>query len=250
MRPTLRILIVDDDQRMTRTLADILTLAGYEVVEAASGPDALEKIRAQAFDCLLTDVRMPGMDGVELHDRLRQERPGLPVVLMTAYTADETIERGMQQGVVGVFNKPLDIAQLLGFFSSLAKNHAVAIVDDDPAFCKTLGDILRQRGFNVTQITDPHADVDLMASESQTILLDMKLNSINGLDVLKSIRKQYPTLPVLLVTGYRQEMAETIRAALEISAFTCLYKPLEIPDLLEKLAAIQLERLRSAIESK
>jgi DNA-binding response OmpR family regulator len=156
----------------------------------------------------------------------------------------------MQQGVVGVFNKPLDIAQLLGFFSSLAKNHAVAIVDDDPAFCKTLGDILRQRGFNVTQITDPHADVDLMASESQTILLDMKLNSINGLDVLKSIRKQYPTLPVLLVTGYRQEMAETIRAALEISAFTCLYKPLEIPDLLEKLAAIQLERLRSAIESK
>jgi CheY-like chemotaxis protein len=250
MRPTLRILIVDDDQRMTRTLADILTLAGYEVVEAASGPDALEKIRAQAFDCLLTDVRMPGMDGVELHDRLRQERPGLPVVLMTAYTADETIERGMQQGVVGVFNKPLDIAQLLGFFSSLAKNHAVAIVDDDPAFCKTLGDILRQRGFNVTQITDPHADVDLMASESQTILLDMKLNSINGLDVLKSIRKQYPTLPVLLVTGYRQEMAETIQAALEISAFTCLYKPLAIPELLEKLAAIQLDRLRSAIGSK
>jgi DNA-binding response OmpR family regulator len=67
---------------------------------------------------------------------------------------------------------------------------------------------------------------------------------------LKSIRKQYPTLPVLLVTGYRQEMAETIQAALEISAFTCLYKPLAIPELLEKLAAIQLDRLRSAIGSK
>lgn len=248
MNPQLRILIVDDDQRMTRTLADILKLAGHEPMEAWSGAQALNMIRTQAFDCVLTDVRMPGMDGVEFHRQLRQSQPGLPVVLMTAFTADDVIQRGLEDGVVGVLDKPLDITHLLGFFASLAHNRTIAIVDDDPAFCKTLGNILRQRGFNVTQITDPHADVEAMASEAQVILLDMKLNRINGLDVLKTIRARYPSMPVLLVTGYRQEMAEIIHAALEIKAFACLYKPLEIPDLLEKLSRIQLERLRSALK--
>jgi CheY-like chemotaxis protein len=245
-----RILIVDDDKRMTRTLADILNLAGYEAVEAASGPQALELTRAQAFDCVLTDVRMPDMDGVEFHHQLRQSQPGLPVVLMTAYASDEIVRKGLEEGVVGVLDKPLDISQLLSFFTSLVKHRAIAIVDDDPAFCKTLGDILTQRGFTVMQITDPHVKVELMASDCQVILLDMKLNSINGLDVLKDIRARYPSMPVVLITGHRQEMAETVRAALEINVHACLYKPLEIPDLLEKLAQIQLQRLRGVWNKK
>jgi len=248
MNPKLRILIVDDDQRMTRTLSDILSLAGHEPTEAWSGAQALELAQAHPFDCVLTDVRMPGMDGVEFHHQVRQSLPGLPVILMTAFTADEVIRRGLEEGAVGVLDKPLDITHLLGFFSSLARNRTIAIVDDDPAFCRTLGDILRQRGFNVTQVTDPHTDMETIASESQVILLDMKLNQINGLDVLKTIRARHPSLPVLLVTGYRQEMAEAVHAALEISAFACLYKPLEIPDLLEKLSHLQLEHLRAALK--
>jgi DNA-binding NtrC family response regulator len=92
--------------------------------------------------------------------------------------------------------------------------------------------------------------VELMASDCQVILLDMKLNNINGLDVLKDIRARYPSMPVVLITGHRQEMAETVRAALEINAHACLYKPLEIPDLLEKLAQIQLQRLRGVWNKK
>ncbi|RJP47308.1 MAG: response regulator [Anaerolineaceae bacterium] len=250
MNQTLRILIVDDDQRMTRTLADILSLNGYETVEANSGLQALELLGSKSFDAVLTDVRMPDMNGVEFHEQLRQLQPGLPVVLMTAYASDEIIQRGLETGVVGVFDKPLNINHLLAFFASLARNRIIAIVDDDPSFCKTLGDILTQRGFGVSQITDPHSDVDAMARASQVILLDMKLNGISGLDVLKDIRAHYPSLPVLLVTGYRREMADVVQAALEINAYACLYKPLEIPDLLEKLTQIQLERLRNALSGQ
>jgi CheY-like chemotaxis protein len=250
MGSQLSILIVDDDQRMTRTLADILSLAGHKVIEATSGADALAKVNAHSFDCVLTDVRMPEMDGVELHRRLRQSQPGLPVILMTAYAADEIIRRGLDEGIVGVLDKPLNIAQLLAFFGSLARNRAIAIVDDDPVFCKTLADILRQRGFNISQITDPHTDVEAIASESQVILLDMKLNHIGGLQVLKSIRARYSTLPVLLITGYRQEMAEAIQAALQIKAYACLYKPLEVSDLLDKLTRFQLDRLRGVFNGQ
>jgi len=249
MNPNLRILIVDDDRRMTRTLADILSLAGHEATEAFSAEHAVQLAGTQTFDCVLTDFKMPGMSGVELHRELRQAQPGLPVVLMTAYAADELIRQGLEEGIVAAFDKPLDMAQLLHFFTTLAKTRTVTIVDDDPAFCQTLGDILAARGFKVVRVTDPHADMDALIAGSQVVLLDMKLNSLNGLDVLKAIRAKYPRLPVLLVTGYRQEMADVVQKALEISAYTCLYKPLEIQKLLETLADLQLAHLREAIHS-
>jgi CheY-like chemotaxis protein len=235
---------------MTRTLSDIFSMAGHKPVEATSGAQALELARTQPFDCVLTDVRMPGMDGVELHRQLRLAQPGLPVMLMTAYASDETIRKGLDEGVVGVFDKLLDINQLLGFFASLARSRSIVIVDDDPNFCQTLGDILQQRGFNVVQISDPHAAVESITSEAQVILLDMKLNDVSGLDVLKGIRERCPDLPVLLVTAYRQEMTAAIQVALEIKAYACLYKPLEIPTLLQMLADFQLQRLRRVMKEK
>ncbi|MFZ5818593.1 MAG: response regulator [Chloroflexota bacterium] len=249
MNPKLRILIVDDDRRMTRTLADILSLAGYEAVEASSAEQAIQLAETQALDCVLTDFKMPGKNGVELHRELQQAHPGLPVVLMTAYAADELIRQGLEEGIVAALDKPLDMAQLLNFFALLTRTRTVTIVDDDPAFCQTLGDILAARGFTVTKITDPHTDMDALMAESQVVLLDMKLNSLSGLDVLKTIRAKYPRLPVLLVTGYRQEMADAVQAALAISAHACLYKPLEIPKLLETLSGVQLSHLREAIHS-
>jgi two-component system, NtrC family, response regulator HydG len=250
MNQKLRILIVDDDTRMTRTLADIFSIAGHQPVEANSGPQALDLARQQSFDCVLTDVRMPGMDGVELHRQLHQVQPGLPVVLMTAYASDEIIRKGLAEGVVGVFDKPLDISSLLGFFTSLARQRSIVIVDDDPDFCKTLGDILHQRGFSVSHFYYPPPEVELMTAEAQVILLDMKLNGISGLDVLKQIRQRYLDLPVLMVTAYRQEMTTAIQAALAINAYTCLYKPLEIPSLLRMLSDFQLKRLRKVMKKK
>jgi DNA-binding NtrC family response regulator len=245
--PKLKILIVDDDQRMTHTLADILAVSGYDTIEAGSALEAIEKIRQESFDCVLTDIRMPQMDGVTFQQAVSKEQPGLPVILMTAYAADDLIQQGMEAGIVGVLEKPINIVQMLGFFSTLARNRTVAIVDDDPVFCATLGDILRKRGYTVEQITDPHADMERMASEAQVILLDLKLNSINGLDVLKKIRDHSPELPILLVTAFREEMAETIKLAMKNSAFTCLYKPLEIAEVVRLLEQIQLTRLRRSI---
>jgi two-component system response regulator HydG len=249
MSPNLKILIVDDDHRMTRTLADILTISGFEAVEVGSGREALDMIALQKFDCVLTDVKMPEMDGVELHRLIHQTQPGLPVILMTAYAAEELIRQGLDDGIVGVFDKPLVMNHLLGFFASLAKNRTIVVVDNDPNFCHTLDDILRQRGFNVCSITDPLTEIESMVSEAQIIMLDIHLNQINGLDVLREIRKRYPILPVLLVTGYGNEMASAIQSAQALNIYACLYKPLEIPQLLELLSKVQLEFLRRLLKS-
>jgi len=207
MNEPLHILVVDDDHSMAKTLVDILKVKGFQAEAVQSGQEALEKMAETAFDCVLSDIKMPELNGVELHRAVKAQRPDMPVVLMTAYSSDSLVEEGLGEGAIAVLAKPLDIGLVLTFFSFLRKERSVAIVDDDPEFCRTLGDILRVRGFAVTQITDPHDAVAQVDGDGQVVLLDMKLNHVGGLEILKDIRERHPCMPVIMVTGYRKEMA-------------------------------------------
>ena len=238
MSKKLKVLVVDDDHRMAKTLADILKVKGFEAEVAHDGLEALKKIKEHHFDSVLTDIKMPQMNGVDFYKAIKNIQPELPVLLMTAYTSDALVREGLEVGAIAVLNKPLDINLLLSFFSSLKKEHSIVIVDDDHQFCKTLGDILRLRNFAVTKVNNPHRVMKVLNPDTQVVLLDMKLNSINGLDVLKEIRAQYPYLPVILVTGYRKGMTSSIKAAHELNFYACLYKPLQIKGLLQVITQI------------
>ncbi len=109
----MRVLVVDDDPGITRTLTDILNIVGHEVVVASSGQEALDKLEDAAPHCVLTDVRMPGMSGVELCRILNREAPSLPVIVMTAYGRDGVVEPTIQQCAVAAVSKPLDMNRLL-----------------------------------------------------------------------------------------------------------------------------------------
>jgi len=238
-----RILIVDDDKRMAKTLMDILKVKGYEAEAVYSATAAVEKVKKSSFDCVLTDIKMPEMNGIELNNAIKDMNPDLPVVLMTAYSNDKLVKEGLEQGAIASLIKPLDINLLLSFFSSLRKEISIVIVDDDPQFCKTLGDILQERSFAVIWLTNPADLGDILECDAQVVLLDMKLNGTSGLEVLNGIRAQYPHLPVILVTGYREEMAQAIDSALKSGAYTCLYKPFEIEELLKVLSEIHHQQL-------
>lgn len=242
MTDSLRILIVDDDRLMAKTLADILRIKGYTVTTAHTGEGALNLVEAEAFDCVLTDVKMPGINGVDLYLSIKALKPALPVVLMTAYTAESLLQRGLEAGALAVLGKPLDISALLAFFAALGSERTVVIVDDDENFARTLRDILQQKGFAVAA-ADPHSVLDTLQAETEVVLLDMKLNSITGLDVLREIKQHQPELPVILVTGYGAEMSSAVEAAVEIGAYTCLHKPLEIDLLLQYLDDIHRHQL-------
>jgi len=234
---------VDDDRRMSRTLADIFQVKGYGVDTAHSEKEAMEKIEDSQFDCVLSDIKMPEMSGVELHHAIKKKNPDLPVVLMTAYSNDRLVKEGLEDGVISVLPKPLDINTILGFLSSLRKEHSVVIVDDDPNFCKTLGDILTERDFSVTRHTNPNELLEVLDKKTHMVLLDMKLGKTSGLDVLKKIREKHLLMPVILVTGYREEMAESIEKAISIGAHTCLYKPLQIEELLKTITEVYHQEL-------
>jgi CheY-like chemotaxis protein len=118
MGETFTILIVDDNPSMASSLADILDAKGYEIYVANSGAEALEILQAHPVEILLTDVRMPDMNGVELYRATRNIYPKLCTILMTAYSADDIIQQGMKEGIKTVLNKPVDMDFLLSLFSA------------------------------------------------------------------------------------------------------------------------------------
>jgi len=238
-----RILVVDDDRSMANTLSDILNVKGYRADAVYSGAEALERVEEQTYHCVLTDIKMPRINGAELYGMINEIRPELPVVFMTAYAAEHLVRNALEEGAIACLAKPLDINLLIHFFSSLKKERSVVIVDDDPAFSSTLRDILRARGFSVFEIGEPTEVIEALTADIQVVLLDLNLDGVNGVDVLKNIRSQAPDLPVVLVTGYREEMTQAIEDGLRISAYTCLYKPFEIEELLQVLTEVRHQEM-------
>ena len=119
MGETIRVLVVDDNHAMAASLEDILEAKGLIVHAASSGAQALPILHEQPADVLLTDVKMPGMIGLELYRETRQLYPKLATIFMTAYAADELIQQDRLEGIKAILDKPLDIQFLLTLLSAL-----------------------------------------------------------------------------------------------------------------------------------
>ena len=107
-RRTFRILVVDDELIVRESLKDWLEEDGFQVEIGASGAEALERLSREAYHLLLLDIKMPGMDGVEVLKRAKEMRPELPVVMMTAYATVETAVEAMKIGALDYLMKPFD----------------------------------------------------------------------------------------------------------------------------------------------
>src|SRR5215468_4998932 len=107
-----RILVVDDEVNARNALTELLRDEGYAVDAAADGFKALGKLADFAPDLVLTDLKMPGMDGIQLLGKIRESDPELPVVMMTAFGEVETAVGAMRAGARDYLSKPVNVGEL------------------------------------------------------------------------------------------------------------------------------------------
>jgi len=110
-----RVLVVDDNLEMARTLAEGLVDRGYEATAVGSGKQALAELGADGFDAIVTDLRMPNVDGLELLAASRKLDPDRPVIVMTAYSAVDTAVESIRQGAYHYLTKPFKQDELAIF---------------------------------------------------------------------------------------------------------------------------------------
>ena len=105
---------VDDDFRVRESIESLVASAGHTPLVFASAEEFLQSGAPESALCLITDVRMPGIDGLELQRRVRLKYPRLPVIFITAHYDNETRQRAFSQGAAAFLYKPFDAADLLG----------------------------------------------------------------------------------------------------------------------------------------
>jgi FixJ family two-component response regulator len=109
-----RITVVDDDASVRESTSSLLRSLGHAVKEFGSAEDLVASPDLDETDCVITDVRMPGMSGLELQRRLARSHPGVPVILMTAHASDDEARlRALKDGAMAYLCKPLDEETLL-----------------------------------------------------------------------------------------------------------------------------------------
>lgn len=121
-----KVLVVDDDPVVGKSFNRVLSQKGYVVVTAANAQEALSRVQDGEYDVVFTDIKMPGMSGIELAERLRVERPWTPVVIVTGYGSTANQDRAAAAGVSSFLQKPLSPEMIEG---SLTK----ALLDAVPA---------------------------------------------------------------------------------------------------------------------
>lgn len=117
-----KILIVDDQQGIRLLLNEVFKKEGYETYLAANGLEALQYIDKIMMDCVLLDMKIPGMDGIEILKRITKQLPELPVLMMTAYGELDLIKEAEALGAKHYFTKPFDIYEVRDVVNKILKD--------------------------------------------------------------------------------------------------------------------------------
>lgn len=113
------ILLVDDEPDIRFTARFMLEAEGYSLIEAPTGERALELLDETTPDAVLLDIRLPGIQGWDVLDHVRTTKPGIPVVMMSAHSSGETMQRAMDEGSTAYLLKPFKQSELLRVLSEV-----------------------------------------------------------------------------------------------------------------------------------
>src|SRR5947207_934796 len=281
-----RVLIVDDDAALLQALPETLRLRMCQVTvdTADSAAAALDQIAARDYDAIVTDIKMPGMDGLALMAEIRRRRPDTPILMITGHGEDVLAIQALRGGAHDFIQKPIDrdhivvslhrairaralnrqakdrqaalehcageleqIAAKLGY-----EQARVLIVDDDPALLQALPVALRLRMPGVTVETADSAAAALArmaAANYDAIVTDIKMPGMDGLALLAEIRAQRPDTPTLMITGHG-EHALAIQA-LRGGAYDFIQKPIDREYVVASLRrAIQTRELGRRVKQQ
>ena len=230
-------LIVDDNRAFAENLGEILADTGAHVDLADCGGEALERARATRYDALITDMKMPGMNGAELVHQLHALDPGLPAVVITAYTNDEDLAAARREGLLAVLPKPAPVGRLLEIMAGARRDGLAVIVEDDVALADNLSELLRSRGFAAVT-AGSILETDLLGPVHPFIgLVDLRMPGGPDGAALARLRAKFPALPLLIVTAH----ADVAPTTPHVAVFT---KPFDSAALLAAVEQVFAARPR------
>lgn len=195
-------LLVDDNVAFAENLAEIMRDAGDEISIASGGVEALAQVKAKRFDAVLTDMRMPVMNGAQLVHELRRVDPGIPVIVATAYSGDDDLRVARNEGLLAVMSKPLKLERLMELLRAARRDGLVALVEDDETLSDNMSELLRSRGLTAVTAASVTETERLGPVKPFAALVDLRVPGGPDGEAMRRLSLKYPGMPILVVTAH------------------------------------------------
>jgi two-component system, response regulator PdtaR len=195
-------LLVDDNEAFAENVAEILRDDGHEVSVSPAGEDALRRVKADRFDVLITDMKMPNMGGAKLVHELRRMDPGMPVIVITAYSGDEDLKIARAEGLLAILSKPPNLPRMRELLGMARRDGLVALVEDDEALSDNLSEVFRSRGFTAVQATSVLEAEKMPSVRPFAAVADLRVPGGPDGEAMRRLVMRYPGLPVVIITGH------------------------------------------------
>ena len=233
MKDKINILLVDDELGLRLTLKQIFEMRGYDVTAAANGQQAIEEAKKKKFHLLLSDIKMPGMNGVETFIKIKEIDPHITAIMMTGYAMQEEIKIALQEGAYTVLNKPLDLEGVFETIEeSLNDRVLVMLVDSLAEGQQPLDKKFEEKGFRVIRVSNEQQCLaEIKSRKFQVIIFDVDLNGKHGFEIMKDIRQVRPDVGIVILTGESEE--EWVDEAMNNSSYAMVHKPVDVEKLID-----------------
>ena len=239
-----RILVVDDEDTIRHVLRQLLQSRGHSIEEARDGQAALEFCLREAFDLVITDIRMPRRDGLSLIKGLREYSRNIKMIALTGHDS-EALDQAKEAGASYCFHKPFKMDELLEAVEDLVSEEPespseapasrILVIDDDPLIRAALRGILEPVGYSVEEAANGREGIDQNRQcPADLVITNIVMPEMDGLELIRELHAVKPGLPLIAISGYDpKDESGYLALAEEYGALRSFSKPFDRAEVLE-----------------
>jgi len=234
--------VVDDDESTRKSTTLLIESFGFQAAGFESAERFLKSSQLHETSCLIIDVRMPGMNGLQLQSHLAAAGYKIPIIFITAYDDRESRRRAMQAGAVAFVAKPFTDGLLLQAIRSAlpvhskARGNLISLVDDDESIRRTTTLLIQSFGFQAAAFESAESFLKSgQLHETSCLIVDVQMPGMNGLQLQRYLAASGYRLPIIFITAYDNK--ESRQQAMQAGAIAFLSKPFNDKHLLQTIRA-------------
>ena len=222
--------IVDDDESVRRTTTLLIESFGFRAAAFESAESFLGSGQLHDTSCLIVDVQMPGMNGLQLQRHLAAAGNRIPIIFITAYDDKDSRQRAMQAGAAAFLGKPLSDEQLLQTIRSALRGefgvtkNLISVVDDDESVRRTTTLLIESFGFRAATFESAESFLSSgQLHDTSCLIVDVQMPGMNGLQLQSHLAATGCGIPIIFITAYDDK--ESPQRAMQAGAVAFLGKP-------------------------
>jgi FixJ family two-component response regulator len=222
--------VVDGDASVRRSTALRIESLGFRAKEFGSAESFLESDQLHETSCLIIDVQLPGMNGLQLQRHLAAAGYKIPIIFITAYDRKESRQPAMQAGAIAFLGKPFTDGLLLQTIRAAlsgqvgVRKDLISLVDDDASVRSSTTLLIESLGFRAAAFESAESFLESdQLHETSCLILDIQLPRMNGLQLQSHLAAAGHAIPIIFITAY--DGKESRRQAMQAGAVAFLGKP-------------------------